>query len=660
METKLNKPKSIKLKTFIAFFLTAFLSITLITTLTYGQYQKTFKDQLTSTSTQIIDEVDKGITRYINLLNQLTSVIASDSELSTNSLSVLKGLTESYDVITSAYIASWPRGLVIYPLEGSDQNGDYTERLWYKSAVATPKEVCLTNIYLDSNTNKPMITLSKAIQDHEGTSSRVLGIDLDLGTLSKELSASTVGKTGYLIVTDATGLVIAHPDEALIGEELTSQTDAWDKYISTDKSNFIEAKINEVPKYISFKTNEATGWKVIGVMDLTELTGVTHSILKATYVIMLILFIILIAVSIGVGNWIAHQINGVVNVFEQVAVGDLTPRLYNHASSEFHNLAEGLNKMLVRMTSLMRETIQASDQVTETAKHFSSITTQTNEATNEVASAIAEIAQGTVNVSKNVAAGMADMQHLAAHIETISTRIMEINGLAEVAEKMSINGLYTVKELGEKSAEAKASTLDAQKLMKQMNTNAEQINTISDAISNITGQTNLLALNASIEAARAGEAGRGFAVVADEIRKLAEQSKASTEEIKQILSNTQELVKNMGGHIEVTMAVIELENDAVINTVNNFEEIQEAIKKVNHKGSEIGELMTRVNTSKALLDEQMQVINRITDETTSSTEEVSAASEEIASTMEKLAMGIGELNSLAENLNSHIQQFKLN
>src|SRR5699024_6786510 len=139
--------------------------------------------------------------------------------------------------------------------------------------------------------------------------------------------------------------------------------------------------------------------------------------------------------------------------------------------------------------------------------------------------------------------------------------------------------------------------------------NSAEIGQIIDIITDISEQTNLLALNAAIEAARAGEHGKGFAVVSEEIRKLADQSKASADQISTLIhsitNNTKEAVS--------TMAISKQEAD---------------------KGSEMA--MTVEHTFQSILDNIKTVTKQIQD-VSSSSQEISANSEEVTAVIDELA-----------------------
>ncbi|EKQ54874.1 MAG: methyl-accepting chemotaxis protein [Clostridium sp. Maddingley MBC34-26] len=105
-----------------------------------------------------------------------------------------------------------------------------------------------------------------------------------------------------------------------------------------------------------------------------------------------------------------------------------------------------------------------------------------------------------------------------------------------------------------------------------------------------------MALNASIESARAGEAGKGFAVVADEIRKLAEQSKTSTEEIKKIISNIQEKSDTAVKAIKATEIIVDEQESAVDEAHKIFDEILKSIEMMTKKVDEVKHFNIRTNS----------------------------------------------------------------
>ena len=109
---------------------------------------------------------------------------------------------------------------------------------------------------------------------------------------------------------------------------------------------------------------------------------------------------------------------------------------------------------------------------------------------------------------------------------------------------------------------------------------SSSIGEIINVINEIADQTNLLSLNASIEAARAGDAGRGFAVVASEIRKLADQSKESVNNIISIIEGIQEDTHKAVNIAREAEEVLRLQENAVSNTTQSYLNINDSVENL--------------------------------------------------------------------------------
>ena len=119
-------------------------------------------------------------------------------------------------------------------------------------------------------------------------------------------------------------------------------------------------------------------------------------------------------------------------------------------------------------------------------------------------------------------------------------------------------------------------------IVSQLKISSNQISSIIEMVKQIAEQTNLLALNASIEAARAGEAGKGFAVVAQEVRKLAEQSKQSVEQITDLVRNSTGLTDQAVNTIGEVQESVAIGLDSSIQTQTKFNKILHSIEENNH------------------------------------------------------------------------------
>lgn len=202
------------------------------------------------------------------------------------------------------------------------------------------------------------------------------------------------------------------------------------------------------------------------------------------------------------------------------------------------------------------------------------------------------------------------------------------------------------------------SVMSSADVVKKLGENSQQIGQIVESISAIADQTNLLALNAAIEAARAGEAGRGFSVVAEEVRKLAEQSQDSAEEIKKrifvIQKDTEEAVVSMqSGTDEVQQGTA-----AIREVGEQFSKIMEMVNDIEAQVRGISTSVDKVSTNTTNIVSAVDDIDDVSRKTSEHTQAISAAAEEQSASSEEIASASQALATLATDLQTAIGKFK--
>jgi methyl-accepting chemotaxis protein len=643
--------------------LVSFLIILLIPSITIGytsflNAQDKVKEKIQMSAKENVNTIDRLVTSYITpkthdisyysqIFNQ-KSFNSQDIQTTMNSFQQYKELRPE---VAGIYIGSEKKDFLIYPHQDVSADYDPRERPWYIEAKKKEGQTIITEPYIDAFTGKVLITIAQTLNDGSG----VIGIDLDLDALKNVTSGIKIGREGYPAILSAQGMYLVHPTE----KPGTKIKGSFVKKLLEKNSGVISYDLNSNKKEMIFKSNTLTGFKIIGTMDLAEVNQDTNPILKTTFLIVGIFVLIGILVSYFIVQSITRPLNQLVSVTEKVSNGDLTQNFVVKNNDEISKVGISFNRMVSSLHDIIQHVGEKATLLAASSEELMASSEQNNEATEQVANAIQEVASGTEKQSSMLNESTIIMKEISTKIEQIMKHSQIVAVTAVNAAETVSNGQNTI-QLSTKQMEIIHDTVhNLGILIQKLESRSNEINQIIDVISNIAAQTNLLALNAAIEAARAGEHGKGFAVVADEVRKLAEQSAESTENIRQLISSiqtdTNQAVISMGmGTTEVKKG-IELVQDAG----DAFRQIQEFVDHVTSEFQEVSASIQETADGTTNIVEIVNGIEEIATKTTAESQDVSAATEEQMASMQEIAASASSLANMAEELQDSIRKFTI-
>lgn len=661
-QKKLNL-RSIRIRLILSLVLICVIPLIIVGVISYNQSKSILSKKLDITSEQTLSEVNSGLNNYFAGFTERITMLSNDYNLVNvdygNNFdyipNLLKNLKESNKDIFDTYYGSASGKFAIYPETNMPEGYDATKRSWYQEAIKEKGKPVITKPYKDAATGNTVVGITQAVVK-DGQIVGVVGMDCTLSTLSDRIAEKKIGNSGVVFITDADGVMIAHADKSLIGEDTVTKLSYWNE-VKSSKDGFITYDYYGVPKFGVYETNEITGWKLIAGLEESELSNDTRAILLTTAIITVIIAIIAIILSLILSKGLATNIQNLKEVFAKASEGDLSGVVEVKSKDELGQLANDYNSMIKNIGKLLESAKQTSNTVFETTANISSMAEETTASMAQVSFAVSEISQGAVSLAENSQETATGIEELSKKLDKIADTTEDMSDVSEETKSLSKQGINTVNVLINKNNETMEATTKVSDIVLSVNESVQMISSISNAITEITEQTNLLALNASIEAARAGEAGKGFAVVAEEIRKLAEESQNSTEQIKSIIGTIKSKAEIAVEAMDNNKQINSEQNEAVIRTESIFTDILLSITSLTEKVGEVKISIDDMQAQKQVFVTQIENSSAISEETASSTEEVTASAEEVSATMNGFSQQTEDLQHLAEKLKKEIDRF---
>lgn len=384
---------------------------------------------------------------------------------------------------------------------------------------------------------------------------------------------------------------------------------------------------------------------------------------KSAVTTLLLVSALVILLTIGIGLLIARMItkplNDIKNLMETAKDGDFQVQGTYESQDEIGLLTASFNKMIGGLKEMIMSVGNISSTVAASSEELSASAEQNNSAIEHISSITEKLASGSHHQVNQIQESSTIIHRITNQTSEVVENVEQITKRALDTAAISNSGTATVETAAKQMKSINENVTELSSVFQGLSEHSAKISQINDVITAIADQTNLLALNAAIEAARAGDHGKGFAVVASEVRKLAEGSSNSANQIKDLVALIQsETARTLQSMTTTTKEV--KEGLAVVEQAGtSFMQINEAVQHVVNQIQQIGSAIHNLAKDTHEVQQAIHEVNGIAEEAAAGTQNVSATTEEQLASMEEIASSAMDLANMSEELQELIARFKV-
>ena len=610
-----------------------------------------------------VQAADESLNNYVTAKQDLVIKNVTKGQTEQEMVTLFKHIHQSYSETAEVFFGSKWGGFASSWEDSISAGFDPRTRIWYKLAEAAGGNTIVTPAYM-STIGTPGICFSRQVVSPQGGVVGCVSIEVKLQQLTSFIDSIRVGKTGYVMLFQNDGTILADPMHSEL--EFTKLDGTGNQYLRNFQNIGNTAKIiaiDNIKWRVHVFSIDGLDWKVALLVKNSEiLESFYRLVLNMAAVGTGMLFIFFWGIFL-----FSKRLKGYLRklqlIFTKLASGDITGRFYIKKHDEIGLLMIDFNTTMDNVAGMITSLINESGTMQHVGDDLYHNMSETASAINEITANLEGIKRQTVtqaasvgktgdvvekiikqiqSLNQEIEIQAESVSHSSASVEEMAANITSISQTLEKNNSL-IKALYAM------SADGKNGARMANSVVTQIAERSDSLLEASVIIQNIASQTNLLAMNAAIEAAHAGETGKGFAVVADEIRKLAEESNEQGKQIGGVLKES----------IEIIHTLIEAGNGAE----QTFDKVYEMATKISEQEDFIAHSMQEQMAANTEVLAAIRDINATTNTVKANSSEMLSGSGNVAKEMrtldeltQTLSNSMDEMSSGALQINNAIAE----